>query len=248
MTINTDMKIAILLPGQPRFTGDLDLFLSNLKGYSQADWFCYLSNNSSQVEQKSDSIKIHSSWIDYDIEWARAKIISNLPSGHQLQDFAVSDSESKTWPEVVQKGSFFSKPFPVFSMYYNIYKANQLREAYESQHNFKYDLVIRTRSDYGLSNEVDLSKYDRTSNTVFMPNNEWYGIGYPSNDQFAFGNSAVMSIYADLVNHLKEYDDRNVQFGPENMLGYHLSLNGIAHTPGGFTGVIRQQPLSSKWD
>ena len=120
MTINTDMKIAILLPGQPRFTGDLDLFLSNLKGYSQADWFCYLSNNSSQVEQKSDSIKIHSSWIDYDIEWARAKIISNLPSGHQLQDFAVSDSESKSWPEVVQKVSFFSKPFPVFSMYYKL--------------------------------------------------------------------------------------------------------------------------------
>jgi hypothetical protein len=40
-----------------------------------------------------------------------------------------------------------------------------------------------------------------------------------------------MSIYTDLVNHVKAYNDRQVVFHPENLLAYHLTTNGLKIMP-----------------
>ena len=38
-------------------------------------------------------------------------------------------------------------PTPYYS-FYNIFKSNELKKQYETENNFKYDLVIRSRADY----------------------------------------------------------------------------------------------------
>ena len=40
------MKAAILLQGDPRFCAEFDLFLENLKGFDQVDYFMYMWEDS----------------------------------------------------------------------------------------------------------------------------------------------------------------------------------------------------------
>ena len=65
------MKIAILLPGQPRFTGDFNNFISNINGYEQADWFVYITNNN--VSTKPE-VQLSTFWSNFDPTEAFEKI------------------------------------------------------------------------------------------------------------------------------------------------------------------------------
>jgi hypothetical protein len=242
------MRIAILLPGQPRFTRDFRTFLCNLKGYDQADWFVYLTNNSTREEAKNKchTIPIHPEWFNYDKCWAESRIIQNLPPNNFLKKFEISDVHAQKFPQVRTEKYSGITTDNIFYMFYNIYKANQLRVQYEQENNFKYDAVIRTRSDIGLPNEVNVNAYDLSSNVVIMPNERWYGTP-PSNDQFGFGNSHVMSIYSDTINHLEEYEKQVTDFGPEALLAYHLNLNKVSYVTGGFINNLRNLPLDPDW-
>ena len=242
------MRIAILLPGEPRFTGDLRNFLNNLKGYDQADWFVYLTNSPTREDLKiknSHIIPPHDKWINYDIEWATSKIIENLPNNNFLKKFEISDVHLQQWPPVRDYRGIGTDN--IFNMYYNLYKVNQLRVNYEQENNFKYDAVIRTRTDIGLPIELNINNYDLSSQVVIMPGNRWYGEVSQSNDQFAFGNSDVMTIYSDVINHLEEYEKQVLDFGPEAILGHHLNSNKISYTPGNFDNSLRDLPLDPRW-
>jgi len=271
------MRIAILLPGEPRFTGDFRIFVNNLKGYDQADWFCYLTNNYTPPDPSYKTVKwdptlhtdeeweknsprfhhgtIPNSWANYGKKWAIDKITEHLPSNNSIKGFEISDVESQTWPDVVSLYEKYGKsdlmkwytPRRIFSQFYNIFKSNQLRTEYEKLHNFKYDLVIRTRADSALLNEVDLRNFNLGPNTIILPDNDWHGSSTPINDQFAFGNSDNMTIYTDLVNHIKMYNDRGVDLGPETLLGYHLTVNNISYQRGGFRQLCRTVIDDPSW-
>jgi len=244
------MKIAILLSGQPRFTEDLQLFLNNLKGYDQADWFVYLTNkNYEPQKQKCGGIPIimHNTWIEYDPCWAKSVIEKNLPSNNFLKKFEISDANTQIWPPCNTYDRADSPPEQYFKMFYNIFKTNQLRTSYEIENNFKYDIVIRTRSDVGLLHEVDVRNNVPSSNTIIMPGNQWYGEP-PCNDQFAIGNSDSMTMYSNIVNHLKEYNDCGVVFHPETLLAHHLqNANGAELKRGSFEITLRTLPLDNNW-
>jgi hypothetical protein len=242
------MRIAILLSGQPRFTEDLQLFLNNLKGYDQADWFVYLTNKNYEP-QKSVSIVMHDTWVDYDPCWAKSIIKKNLPPNNFLKKFEISDANTQVWPQCNRSDhpGVHSPPEQYFKMFYNIFKTNQLRTSYEIENNFKYDIVIRTRSDVGLLHEVDVRNNVPISNTIIMPGNQWYGEP-PCNDQFAIGNSDSMTMYSNIVNHLKEYNDCGVVFHPETLLAHHLqNANGAELKRGSFEITLRTLPLDNNW-
>ena len=241
------MKIAILLSGQPRFTEDLKLFLNNLKGYDQADWFVYLTNKNYEP-QKDPVIVMHDEWIDFDPVWAKSVIEKNLPPNNFLKKFEISDAHTKVWPQAKPTHHAHSPPEQYFKMFYNIFKTNQLRTDYETENNFKYDIVIRTRPDVGLLHEVDLRNYILSPNTIVMPHNRWFGWAEQSNDHLAFGCSDIMTMYSDIVNRLKEYNDRGVIFHPETLLGHHLQTsNGAQLAKGNFEVTLRSLPLDPDW-
>jgi hypothetical protein len=242
------MKIAILLPGQPRFTGDFKTLLRNLKGYHQADWFVYLTNSPTREEArvKDHTIPIHSEWINYNIAWAESKIIQNLPPNHFLKKFEISDVHVQKFPQVRAENYQGIVTDNIFNMYYNLYKVNQLRVQYEQENNFKYDAVIRARSDVGLPNEVNINDYDLSASVVIMPDERWYG-SPPANDQFGFGNSDAMSIYSGTMPCLEEYVKQVADFGPEALLGHHLNSNKVSYIRGGFANSLRSLPLDPDW-
>ena len=245
------MKMAILLSGQPRFTGDFDLLLKNLKGYDQADWFININNNNhDRLRFKYRKVNILDSWVEFDLDWAKNKIIENLPVNNYIRKFAISDDKFKTWPTV--KNLYQIKPNwtdVVFMMFYNIYRANQLRLEYQKETGEVYDAVVRARTDVGIEQEFDIRSLKILPNAVYMPNNEWWGNGDNiSNDQMAIGDEHSMNIYCDLINHIKSHNDRGAPFHPETLLAYHLKSNGISTVGGNYTAGLRKFPIDiTRW-
>lgn len=107
----------------------------------------------------------------------------------------------------------------IASIFYGMWKANELKKEHEEANGFKYDLVIRTRFDLWYRNQVVLSELIRPTEPlqdyVYTPHmyqahrqgDEYYtaeGIRYSSlSDTFAFGSSEIMdkfcSVYPDFL-------------------------------------------------
>ena len=111
-------------------------------------------------------------------------------------------------------------PNAMTGMFYLIYKADQLRQNFETQNNFKYDVVVRVRPDLLLKENINIPN---DVNGVYIPNfGHWIGI----NDQFAFGDRDSMKEYANLYNCLDNICDK-IDFRPESLLKFHLLNNKI---------------------
>lgn len=80
------------------------------------------------------------------------------------------------------------------SMYYSIYKANELKEIYANEQGFVYDYVIRIRFDLFPLEPLILSNYDQHSI-------HYLELGQPDDlisDWLNFGSNTIMNIYASL--------------------------------------------------
>jgi hypothetical protein len=123
-----------------------------------------------------------------------------------------------------------NKTTSVQSMWYSIKRSNQLKTEHEKAHNFKYDLVIRSRTDIilqGLSLEK-LTEADCVY-TDFVGENEEF-----PNDQFAVSDSASSDYYSSLYDNLVAYRDEGFTwFVGERLLKYHMSKSNIklCYTP-----------------
>jgi hypothetical protein len=243
------MKIAVLLSGQPRLTNDFDIFLNNLVGYDQADWFIYLTNNNKN-RGMGHGATIADPWLDYDPEWARDKFVKNLPKNNYIRSFDISDCYSKTWPSVTNLYHCHDWMVElVFMMNYNINKVNQHRLEYQKQTGVEYDVIVKARTDVGLKDTLDITTLMNNPDTIIMPDKDWYGVGQnTANDQLVFGDSNSMNHFSTLIHHLKEYNLQGLNFHPETLLAYHLRKNNIKLLRGNFKISLREFPIDkSKW-
>jgi hypothetical protein len=115
-----------------------------------------------------------------------------------------------------------------FYGFYNVLKCNELKSLYENENEFKYDIVIRSRTDYFwfrylTDEEIFLSK----SNIITPEEWSFKGVNYfARSDIFAMGSSKLMDEYSNLFNRLDEYCN-SITFHPESLCGYHLLKNNI---------------------
>ena len=121
------------------------------------------------------------------------------------------------------------------NMFYKIMKCNQLKIQHENKHNFKYDTVVRLRTDTNFQKPlIFLEDKDK----IFTPHN---CVGGGVCDQFAYGSSDLMDKFCDLFPNIKKYFDEGCSFHPETLLQYHckkLDLN-IIREDVGFLGIVR---------
>jgi hypothetical protein len=192
------MKIAILICGQPRFTEDFNNTLKHLKGYDQADWFCYFTGNNQGIP----SNKLPSEfWREItDTELAATTLQSTLPPNNFVRSFDLSDSDVVELPKEPA-----GIPTPAYKMWYNLYKVNQLRLKYEKENNVVYDMVVRIRPDAGLVSDLNLNLFtDKVNHSVITPINQIAGHLHLSPDSpqmcdlFAVSSPAIMNIYCDM--------------------------------------------------
>jgi hypothetical protein len=117
-------------------------------------------------------------------------------------------------------------------------------------------LVIRSRTDLGLSKPIDLKLAHecllQTPNLIYTPNNQRYGYGVGFNDQFAIGLPETMNIYVNGVDHFDKLYNEGMLYNPEYLLQTHLQNNGI-QWPETSWEIIREPahnvPIKhGKWD
>ena len=116
-------------------------------------------------------------------------------------------------------------------MYYKIYKVNLMKSIYE--HNYsKFDVVIRSRTDLNFDNFLDNEEIRdilNNKNLIYLRKDTAHAPEYSSMgwvwDQFAFGSSLSMDIYANTFFNIDEHVRHNAELKNNGELGPCFSFN-----------------------
>ena len=152
-------------------------------------------------------------------------IVLSMENPKQYDTSIYNEEREVQWP-------YRTTPQTQISQYTGIKKSLQLRQLWEEQHRFKYDVVIRARFDWFLE-KINLEIND-SINIAHTPTlkghrflfrgKEYLGIS----DQFAYGSSDNMTIYSQLVDNLPTlYKEYKVDFCGELFMKSHLLYNNI---------------------
>jgi hypothetical protein len=205
------MKIALCLSGQPRAldVGYSHLYREFLSKYS-VDTFCHI-----WFDPKLDGMPFsyniiypgrNEMWRD-DLDKTMLQMYN--PKMYTFEQPKVFPFDSKANYEMSKSNNC--------SMFYSIQRSNDLKIEYERLHNFKYDLVIRSRTDITIANcKLDLNTLD-TRKIYTSTTHQRFSDGTEiCNDQLAIGSSSLMDAYSCLYSLLNFYWERDT---PPSMVG-----------------------------
>lgn len=122
------------------------------------------------------------------------------------------------------------------SIFYSIYKSNELKKEYEFENNFKYDCVIRTRYDLYYHQPICVADYDDfykekivvSSRYQSAQDNLPWSKYNPMVDIFAFSSSENMDIFCSVFPNMESLNKIITPPLGEVYLGYHTRvLNNI---------------------
>jgi len=139
--------------------------------------------------------------------------------------FDVSTYTNRIWPHRVT-------PQAQFSQFEGIKRAQQLRQTQEQATGTPYDVVIRARFDWYLAHVnmetnacVNVARTPTLDGHIFTyDKTQLVGIS----DQFAYGSSQVMNVYAQVVDNIHAlYHRHGVDFCGELFLRAHLHEHNV---------------------
>jgi hypothetical protein len=190
------MRVALCISGHLRsYTKTLPSIITNLIKKYNPDIFIstwsspgFWSNNKSvygvsnrcKIFDKKDFDKIKTLLKPKEFE------IEELTEDLALRFIKEADHIISTRPQPPKYR--WGKKQNIIGMYYKINKCNELKKKYENKHNFKYDLVIRTRPDIIINNCENL---EPKKNTILIYN-QGNDINFHIGDLFFAGPSDVM--------------------------------------------------------
>jgi hypothetical protein len=206
------MRVAVCLSGQPRRV--LQTFPSILKNIiepNNADVFIHMNydedndyidkshaDNGICVLEKGIDKKVIELYkpIKYLVEKPKNFSKSTLTcSDKRLANFKKMNSH-KNWTDEQHLQHMVKN---LMSMFYSIFKANELKEIYANENGIVYDYVIRLRFDAVIQTPLVCSNYD--------PHFIHYAeIGQPDNlisDWINFGSNAIMNVYSSIFFNLE---------------------------------------------
>lgn len=112
--------------------------------------------------------------------------------------------------------------------FYNVSKCNELKEKFEKENNFTYDVVIRSRTDFFWFRSITTEELELANNFILTPK-EWSFKGvnhFALSDIFAFSTSALMDKYSETFKYIDKYC-QDITFHPESIMGYHLTKHNV---------------------
>jgi len=218
------MKTALLLTGNPRFSADFDSQLQNLTK-SAIDVYIVFWRREFGWDPK-----LSENWCDLkSAGQVRDKLQAHLPPWYKIKFIEVLDpSALGEIPKEYEP--YNSTPANVWQQYKCLQYCDMWRRELDS-----YDLVIRSRTDLGLSEPIDLElAYEylsKSPNTIYIPNNQRYGYVPNFNDQFAIGLPHAMSIYTDAVDNFDRFYNEGIKYNPEHLVQTQLQRHAITWPP-----------------
>ena len=198
------MKVAIIIPGQPR---NILVAYDSLKAHYSEKYDC--------------DFFIHT-WFDTNFSFRVYDDMINLfkPKKILIEEQIIFDKEGRKqapWNTPLQN---------LLSMYYSMFMGNQMKCQYEEEKGFKYDFVIKMRSDLKIHRPIPLEEIQKDKLALY----KWTQLGYTgSSDVFAVGSSKIMDIYSDLYNKVMYYldSDPTWQINEPKMRAEYILLHHI---------------------
>jgi len=229
------MKVALCISGQPRnINRGVQNILENMKFDFEVFVHAWWDNNSND-----DTFKkiLYDGRKDEVSEPMGNDWVGNLYQHFNVNKILIEKQIKLNVPDILEKRKLrFTHTFGVCSSLYSVYKCNELKRQFEIENNFEYDWVIRTRSDFGLSEPITFDSFDNS--LIYAPNDNSHNYGF--NDQFAVGSSKNMNVYSDAFLYMEEtieshksgvktahYCDKPDNVGHEQILQKHLENNEI---------------------
>jgi len=122
-----------------------------------------------------------------------------------------------------------------YPRFLSIYKSNKLKNEYEKEHGFEYDVIIKARFDLYIRDiiinikDLDMSKFHIPvyASRPFIEDETFPTSDWGVNDQFAIGNKKNMDIYADLVNNISKIAEARHDTSCEGTTGTYLLINNV---------------------
>jgi hypothetical protein len=108
------------------------------------------------------------------------------------------------------------------SMYYSIYRANELKKRYERENGFVYDCVVRSRTDLYFDKEFTLNEFLSDPDAIWLSNFEQRPCGMSYADLYAVSNSANADIYSGCYLNLPRLIKQGNTLLQENLLYEYL--------------------------
>ena len=116
-----------------------------------------------------------------------------------------------------------ANPKSILSMFYSMHKADNLRQNYEREFGFKYDLVFRSRFDFFPIGRLPI--VDAKSNACYFPDLLRNQLAFC--DWFFWGNSDSMSGAQNVMQKLQELIDLKIPVCGEDLLLANLQIENI---------------------
>ena len=206
------MKVALCLSGQPRCALKTFPYIKeNIIDPNNADVFIHMhydtnnlyiekshsDNGNCLIEKDIDSkiIELYNP-VRYLIEKPRNFYNQNIKIPLKRLESYKKMNYHKNWSDEEHSNYIIKN---MISMYYSIYKSNEIKEIYSMENNFVYDYVIRLRFDALPQCKLYCKDYDK--NYIY-----YQEMGYKDNlisDWINFGSNSIMNIYSSMYLNLE---------------------------------------------
>ena len=195
------MKVALLLSGKFRDSFDCHTELTQklLKKYNVDVFISYFYEDAYDVDISMQEL----------VELYKPKSIIYERIPNDVKTKIKSFNKFLKYTEVIN--------YNFALMWYGIHSVNQLKQKFEIHNKFRYDVVIKTRFDLKLLEDLELKN---RKNAIHIPIGWDHRGGY--NDLFAYGDSESMDYYCDLFNKIETYYSEQNRIHPEKYLRTHL--------------------------
>lgn len=210
------MRIALCLSGQPRFIKEAAPYIIQnvCKGY-QVDVFAHFwfdesitdhpykyGGSGKWVDQRisktaiTDFISLYNP-VKYVVEPSKKFVDTQLKTDYCYKPNGELVSWTKHWKESNEPNYRNRMVNNWLSYHYSLSQVSRLKKEYEYEHDFKYDFVVKSRSDIILDNKFIYEHYDK--NVVHYMNS----LNQPDNmiaDWINFGGSRQMDVFMNTFN------------------------------------------------
>ena len=216
------MRIAICLSGQARFgeSNYNEIKTKILDPAGNFDVFCYFWNTiDGRVEM--DPIKAVRLYDPIRYEIVPPKIFDTVWIDHKPET-EVDEKTLADHPEWV-----YWMYQRVLSMFYAIKQANRLRNEYEQENGFRYDCVIRSRTDLFFDTPFDLNEFKSDPNALWcyrlLPRPPEQRMGkFSYGDEFCFGSADIMDQWSSVYDIIPQAIEALNLVRPEKFLTYNI--------------------------
>lgn len=200
------MKIALCFSGQPRFVKECAPYIiDNVIGNNDVDVFSHLwfdetlqtqpykyGGNGNWINQRISNSAID----DFNNIYKPKKLITEPSKSFKNTNLYLNESIKRYWAGAInnpQEPNYETRLVNnCLSYFYSLNEVSKIKKLYEFENNFKYDFVVRCRTDSIVHTKINFSAYNPSVINYSNINNQ------PDNmicDWFNFGNSKIMDAF-----------------------------------------------------